>query len=173
MNTMFDSCSNNEEITQLKRKIASLERQLAVQREINQKTSGANLLRAGQKDLYPGEQLDFLISVLKQIQVRCPQDSRAFDIIESLLEENRPAGIGLEILKTVERILKKGLPSSASDIASLTSIGFSYTPSRKHPKLRFHEKYMVVLPGTTGDRQRSNKNAMTEISKCIAISQKV
>ena len=157
----------------LKRQIISLKAQLETEQARNRRMSGGALLRSEQIDLYPGEQLDFLICVLEQVRARCQQDSRAYDIAESLLSINQPVGIGKEILVEVTRIFKSGLPEKESDIASLQRLGFTYTPSRKHPKLRFHDKYMFVLPSTTSDRRSASRNSLSQISKCIAICQKI
>jgi len=123
-------------------------------------------------DLFSGS-LDFLICILEQVRERCQRDSRAYDIAESLLSVNRPVGTGQEILGEVTRIFKSGLPEKESDIAALQRLGFTYTPSRKHPKLRFHGKYMFVLPSTTSDRRSASRNSLSQISKCIAVCQKI
>ena len=168
--THFDE---SEMVKALKRQIISLKAQLEIEQSRNRKMSGGALLKSAQIDLYPGEQLDFLICVLEQVQARCQRDSRAYDIAESLLSVNQPVGAGKEILGEVTRIFKSGLPEKESDIAALQRLGFTYTPSRKHPKLRFHGKYMFVLPSTTSDRRSASRNSLSEISKCIAVCQKI
>lgn len=119
------------------------------------------------------EELDFLLSILEQIKDRCEPGSRPYDIICSLLEANRPIGRGNEILAELKRIFKNGGALSDSDISDLNAMGFTYTPSRKHPKLRFHEKYMFVLPSTPSDTRRGGINSLKEIDKCIAVSKRI
>ena len=51
-------------------------------------------------------------------------------------------------------------------------MGFTYTSGKKHPKLRFHEKYLFVLPGTSGDSPRGGLNSLKETDKCIAVGMK-
>ena len=167
--TMTESvCGANAEIKALRQRIHSLEAQLQIHRNRADTLRGGDLLRSEAIDLYPGEQLDFLLSLLRQIQPKCEEGSRPHDIIQSILSANRPVGASDEILGELKRIFRKGYPSTAADISDLQKIGFTYTPSRKHPKLRFHEKYMYVLPGTPGDRRCGAKNALSDISKCIA-----
>lgn len=171
-NVIVETC-DNEQVKALKRQIISLEAQLEIQKEQASALKGGCLLKSEAIDYYPGEQLDFIISILQQVKERCPEGSRPYDIIESLLSLNKPVGRGQEILNELNRIFKKGMPSTESDITALKSIGFTYTQSRKHPKLRFQDKYMFVLPSTTSDKHRSSKNCLAEINKCLAISQKV
>lgn len=170
-NKRFCEVSGAEEIKELKRQIMNLEAQLAIQTDRINRNCGGNLLKSEAIDFYPGEQLDFVLSILKQAQKKCDPDSRSYDIIESILSQNQPVGRGEEILQELEKIFKKGMPTSADQI-KLNELGFTYTQSRKHPKLRFHERYMFVIPNTPSDH-RGCKNALSQINKCIAVSQKV
>ena len=163
--------SDTSEVKELKRQIMSLQAQLEIQTERSNRNRGGNLLKSEAIDFYPGEQLDFILSVLRQAQKKCDPDSRPYDIIESILAQNQPIGRGDEILCELEKIFKKGMPT-ATDLSKLNDLGFTYTQSRKHPKLRFHERYMFVLPSTSSDH-RSGKNALAQINTCIAVSQKV
>jgi len=165
--------NDNDQVKDLKRKILSLQAQLDIQRDRSNHLSGGSLIKTEAIDFYPGEQLDFVLSVLQQVQKKCAPDSRAYDIITSILSLNKPIGHGEEILLELNRIFKKGEPKTQADIADLRAIGFSYTQSRKHPKLRFHDKYMFVIPCTTSDSWRSSKNCLADISKCIPISMKI
>lgn len=164
---------DSEHVKELKWQVASLKAQLDAERCRIAVLRGNGLLKCEAIDLYPGEQLDFVLSILKQVQSRCPEGSRPHDIITSLLTVNQPIGVGQEILDEVSRVFKGGLPEKESDVASLRRIGFSYTPSRKHPKLRFHDHYMFVLPSTPSENRRGGRNCLAEISKCIALCQKV
>ena len=172
MNTVIEAY-DSQEVKELKRKIISLEAQLEMQKRRCANLTGGNLLQSQPIDYYPGEQLDFVLSILQQVQANCDPDSRRYDIIQSLLSCNKCVGRGQEILGELNRIFKKGEPNKESDVADLRAIGFTYTQSRKHPKLRFQDKYMFVLPSTTGDSRRSAKNALAEISKCMAMSLKI
>lgn len=171
-NTVIEANDSNQ-VKELKRKIISLQAQLDVQKERTASMKGGCLLRSEGIDYYPGEQLDFVLSILEQVKDRCPQGSRPYDIISSLLSVNKPVGRGREILDELNRIFNKGMPSSESDISDLKSIGFTYVQSRKHPKLRYQDKYMFILPCTTSDKHHSAKNSLSEINKCIALSQRV
>lgn len=165
--------SDNEQIKELKRQIISLQAQLDVERSRNDRLSGGQLLNSECIDFYPGEQLDFILSILEQAKAKCAPDSRPYDILDSLLSVNKPVGRGEEILTELNRIFKKGEPRTEADILALKAIGFTYTQSRKHPKLRFHDKYMFVLPSTSSDSKHGSKNSVSQINKCIAISQKI
>lgn len=162
-----------EDTKELRRQIMSLKAQLEIERSRTSRLSGGNLLNSENIDFYPGEQLDFVLSILEQAKAKCAPDSRPYDILDSILSVNKPVGRAEEILSELERILKKGVPSTERDITSLNAIGFKYVQSRKHPKLRFHEKYMFVMPATTSDSKRAHKNTLAEVNKCIAITQKI
>ena len=172
----YDDClyqeSDSEEVKTLKRQIRSLKAKIEILEARTQNLSGGSLLESTVPDLYPGEQHDFLLSVLAQIKDRCPTDSRAYDIVTGLLEANTPVGRGHEILETVEKVFRNGNAINDSAKSDLASVGFSYTPSRKHPKLRF-DRYMFILPSTPSDNCRNNRNALTDIYKCLAIRQKI
>lgn len=165
--------TEKEEIKELKRKIQSLQNQLEIERNRAKSLSGGSLLNSEEIDLYPGEQLDFILSILEQAKSRCPEGSRPYDILQSLLSVNTPVGNGAVILSTLGKIFRNGEPTKESDISKLDSLGFTYTPSRKHPKLKFHDKYMFILPNTSSDKRRSGLNCLSEINKCIAVSQKI
>jgi len=165
--------TEKEEIKELKRKIQNLQNQLEIERGRNKTLSGGRLLKSEDIDLYPGEQLDFILSILEQAKTRCLEGSRPHDILDSILSVNTPVGRGTEILGVLGKIFRNGEPCREADISALRSMGFTYTPSRKHPKLRFHDKYMFVLPNTSSDKKRSGLNCLSEISKCIAVSQKI
>lgn len=164
---------DSEEVRELKRRILSLEARLEIERGISRGLRGGDLLKSDPIDLYPGEQLDFVLSILEQVRPRCPQGSRPLEILNSLLSLNKPVGRGREILDEVVRIFRKGDNFGESDIAALRSLGFTYTPSRKHPKLRFMDKYMFVLASSPSDSRRGNMNKLSEISKCLAMSLKI
>ena len=164
--------SDSEEVKALKRQIRSLKARIEVLEARNQNLSGGSLLESNMPDLYPGEQHDFLLSVLSQIKDRCPTDSRSYDIVTGLLDVNAPVGHGQEILDTVEKVFRNGNAINDSAKSALANVGFTYTPSRKHPKLRF-DKYMFILPSTPSDNCRDNRNALRDIYKCLAIRQKI
>lgn len=102
--------TDNEQIKELKRKILSLQAQLELQKNRSHSLSGGDLLKTEAIDFYPGEQLDFILSILRQVQKKCAPDSRAYDIITSILSLNKPIGHGEEILIELKRIFKKVNP---------------------------------------------------------------
>lgn len=165
--------SDSEQVKELKRKIISLEAQLETQRYRISAINGGNLLNSEAIDYYPGEQHDFILSVLEQIRERCPENSRPRDIVDSILSVNSYVGRGKEILGEVTRIFKTGTPTSEADISALEALGFRYISSKKHPKLKYQDKYMFVISSTPSDNLRDGKNKLAEINKCIAIKQKI
>lgn len=171
-NNHNNACANSDQVKELKRQIMNLQAQLEIERARNAGLAGGNLLASEPIDYYPGEQLDFILSILRQAQKKCAPDSRPYDIIESILSMNQPIGRGEEILDELNRVFKKGDIQKPECTKALQDIGFRYISSKKHPKLRFQDKYQFVLPATASD-WRSAKNALSEINKCIAVSQKI
>ena len=166
---------DSDEVKRLKRKVMSLEAQLDAQKQKSSKLVRGDLLKTEAIDLYPGEQLDFLISILEQVKKKCPEDSRAYDIVNSILMVNEPVGHGEEIVKSLDKVFKKNEPLSKSDIYILNSLGFTYVQSKKHPKLRFGKdgKYTALIASTPSDG-RSGLNTISRIcNTCIATSIKI
>lgn len=162
-----------DEIKNLKQQIYYLQYQLDILTQKKIQLQNSTLLCTGISDLYPGEQHDFLISVLEQLQKKCAENSRAKDIIDSLLQANTKVGTATQMLEKLKRIFKNEIPSKASEIAELEKMGFRYLSSKKHPKLVFHEKYRYVMPSTPSDSRHSGKNCFSIINKCIASSIKI
>ncbi len=164
---------DSEEVKKLKREILSLQAQLDIERNRTQKMRGGNLLLSEPIDLYQGEQLDFILSVLEQVKNKCSPESRPYDIICSILSLNKVVGRGEEILKEVSTIFKRGGDLTESDISKLEKLGFRYISSKKHPKLEFCGKYKFAISGTPGEQHHGSRNKLAEINKCLAISLKI
>ena len=100
--------NDSEQIKQLRRRIISLESQLEVQKSMNGNLKGGKLISTEAIDLYPGEQYDFILSILEQARSRCPEGSRPRDILDSILSVNKP----VEVLKSLQSsiaFLKKAI----------------------------------------------------------------
>lgn len=165
--------NGDETVSYLKHEILRLESQIAYQQNLIDRLSGGKLLKTDEIDLYPGEQHDLVLSVLSQSRDKCPEGSRARDILDSILGNNAKVGVGDEILTEVKRILGQGGPSKSSAIADLQKLGFRYVQNKKHPKLVFFDRYTFVISGTPSDSRRANKNCYSQLSKCIASSFKL
>ena len=107
-NNHNSACVNSDQVKELKRQIMNLQAQLEIERARNAGLAGGNLLASEPIDYYPGEQLDFILSILRQAQKKCAPDSRPYDIIESILSMNQPIGRGEEILDELNSVFKKG-----------------------------------------------------------------
>lgn len=165
--------SDSEETKELKRKILSLQTQLETEKKISKSLRGGGMLKTEPIDLYPGEQLDFVLSILEQAKGKCPPDSRPLDILNSILSQNKSVGRGRKILMELEKIFGRGDNFTEADISALKSLGFTYVSSKKHPKLKFMDKYLFVLSSSPSDSRRGNRNKLSEICKCIALSLKI
>ena len=164
---------DSEQVKELKRQVMNLTAQLEIQKERMHSLKGGYLLNSEAIDLYPGEQLDFVLSILEQAREKCAPESRPRDILDSILSVNKPVGKGKEILEAVEKIFKQGEPKSEATLSALKNLGFTYVSSKKHPKLRFFDRYTFVLCRSPSDGKHGVKNLLSDISKCIAVSQKI
>ena len=167
--------SIKEDLTnqQLKQKVLNLEAQLEIQKNISNKLKGGTLLKTEQIDYYPGEQLDMVLSILEQAMEKCDPDSRPYDILKSILSNNCKIGQGQYILNEVSKIFRNGDPVKQSDISKLENLGFRYITSKKHPKLRYQDKYQFVLASTPSDAKHGALNKLADISKCLAMKIKI
>lgn len=162
-----------KELKELKRQILSLQKQLEEEKNTSKSLRGGGMLKTEPIDLYKGEQLDFVLSILEQAKEKCPPNSRPLDILNSILSQNKSVGRGREILMELEKIFGRGDNFTKADISALKSLGFTYVSSKKHPKLKFMDKYLFVLSSSPSDSRRGNRNKLSEICKCIAISLKI
>ncbi len=124
------------------------------------------IVRAGkEKDLYPGEQADLLMEILRQRLSSLEINSRPYEIIESVLKANKANGNGGKIQETIRRVLSDGGDiNSGAAKRELESIGFSVTKDGKHYKLVFAEnpRYSFTVSVTPSD-YRTGQNEISEI----------
>lgn len=163
----------NEPMKELKRKNASLQAQLDAANAIINSLSGNGVLNIVIEDLYSGEQKDFILSILEQVKIKCLPGSRPYEILDSILAANNKTGVGDKLAADVWDIIGKSSKIGEREISKLNDLGFKYVSSKRHPKLKFCDRYLFVLPSTPGDKRHGLKNLASEISSCIATSFKI
>lgn len=124
------------------------------------------VIKAGkEKDLYPGEQADLVIEILRQRLKSLDADSRPFQIIESLLKGNKENGTVKKIREAIRRAFSDGgnINSKAAK-RELESVGFSISKDGKHYKLVFADnpQYTFTASVTPSDH-RTGDNETSEI----------
>lgn len=172
----FDS--ENEE---LKKKIESLNSQnqklrsqLDAQRIATEAAKEGGFYKLGaEQDFYPGEHSDLLYSILSQVQKSYEKNSRAYVIIDSLLQANPLVGQGKQMFEELQDILGNGNRLTTNNINRLKDMGFTFKEDGPHYKMTFHDpQYMFTVSKTPSDH-REGKNLFAEISRKIDINKKL
>ena len=124
-------------------------------------------------NLYPSERNDLLHSILSQVQNRYDQGSRAYALIEALLEANPKDGECERIVQGVRTILGAGGQLTKAQKADLKSLGFTIEDGGTHYKMYFHDpQYMFTVAKTPSDH-REGKNLVSDICKIIDIERNI
>lgn len=159
---------NGEKITSLRNKNDSLQAALeacGIEENI--------LAKAEVKEFFDGEQHDMLVTVLKEAMDRSGGfDTRRYEILNGLLEQNEYTGNGRETLEVVKRVLSNGEAISKRDIADLERVGFALVNENTHYKFvyRENERYWFSIAKTPSDR-RGGKNHASDIIKRLSVYQ--
>ena len=125
------------------------------------------------KEFYDGEQHDLLVTVLKEAAMRNGSfDTRQYELINSLLENNEYIGNGREVEEVVKRVLSSGEQINKRDIAELKRVGFDLVSDNPHYKFvyRGNERYWFTVSKSPSDR-RSGQNNASDIIKRITVYQ--
>lgn len=125
------------------------------------------------KEFYDGEQHDLLVTVLKEAAMRNGSfDTRQYELINSLLENNEYIGNGREVEEVVKRVLSSGEQINKRDIAELKRVGFELVSDNPHYKFvyRGNERYWFTVSKSPSDR-RSGQNNASDIIKRITVYQ--
>ena len=125
------------------------------------------------EEFYEGEQHDLLVTVLREASARCGGfDTRQYELINSLLENNEYIGNGRETLEVVKKVLSSGEAIGKREIAELERVGFKLVAEQNHYKIvyRGNERYWFTISKTPSDR-RSGQNNASDIIKRLTVYQ--
>lgn len=124
-------------------------------------------------ELYSGERNDLLYSILTQVKMRYEENSRAYAIIQSLINANPRVGSCERIVNAVREVFEKGGQISNIEKTKLKENGFILTEDGSHYKMSFYDnRYMFSIPKTPSDH-REGKNMASDICKIINIEKKL
>lgn len=124
-------------------------------------------------EFFEGEQHDLIVTVLKEAAARCGGfDTRQYELINSLLENNEYIGNGRETNEVVKRVLSSGEQISERDIVELERVGFKLVSDKNHYKIvyRGNERYWFTISKSPSDR-RSGQNNASDIIKRLTVYQ--
>lgn len=165
----------NKMIDDLNRQIYCLQSQLDSQREQNLsvKSEVVPLLVGEENGLYKDEIKLLLISILSQVKDNYPKNSRAYAIIQSLLQVNPHNNACEKIVKTVRQVFSKGEKLGKQSIKLLEDVGFKFISDNSHKKMVFYDnRYTFTLYNTPSDF-REGKNMASDIIKIIDVEKKI
>lgn len=159
---------------QLREKVSELQSQLDMKNaqleNLKQKYSGGVIkLKFDLEEFYSDECNDLLVNILSCAKKHMLDGSRPADIIDRMLELNKPTGHGQRIMAELKKALLETSLSQRRKL--LRSCGFTVIEG-KHDKIIFHDdKYIFVLSNTPSDH-RSVDNCFSDISKKIDVCKK-
>lgn len=170
--------SLEEQIKRARKKIAELEeenRNLRAKNEILEfavarDRSDSFLVKAPVPEFFDGEQYDLIVTLLNNALRNYNPESRAYELVEQLLNVNKEVGNGREVFSVVKEVLSAGRAPRESDLVKLRSVGFEVVADANHYKLKFtgSEKYWFSLSKTPSDI-RSGKNLVSYITKTMSV----
>lgn len=154
----------DQELIKAKGKIISQEITLASYKD----KVGVPLIVEGQeRDLYKGEQKDFIISLITATMQNFGKTTRTRAICESLLEANRATGNREHVQQTIANTLRNYAGMTNSVISELNSVGLDVEKDGKnHYAIRFNgdTRYTYNIAATPSD-PRCGVNSIADINK--------
>ena len=108
-----------------------------------------------EKDKYPGEQKDFVLSLIEKHMKSVPVFTRAHSICKSLLEANPAVGYRRSIIDTILNTFKNRNFLDDRAVNTLKDIGICCRRTNTHWKLTFDgdDRYFVSVSGTPSDKR--------------------
>ena len=161
-----------EKIHQLTQKNMSLTAQKeALQNALREDIKGRLIVSANIPEFFEGEQYDLIVTILTKALASYRENTRSYDLLKGILENNQLTGNGKQIDEVVKSVLFEGENPKERDFARLKEVGFDVVSDNMHYKLvyRGDDRYTFSLSKTPSDRQRSGKNAASEIFGKISV----
>lgn len=168
-----------EKITELNEELDNLVAERDRLREqfyaIKAKAAGEGFFRRGkEQELYLNEANDLLYSILSQVKIKYPENSRASTLIKSMLEANPRAGACEEIIKLVQEALtSNGGKLNKTAKAKLIEAGFSIEEGGSHYKIVFHDSRYMFTVAKTPSEYREGKNLLSNIRNVVDVERKI
>jgi hypothetical protein len=153
-------------LEEAEREIGRLKGELAW-RTRDEKISADGLIALGpERDLFGGEQRDIIIDALQNALLRVQPNGRVSEVLQSLIDANRPSKEGERIEGCIREALQNCENLGKQERRQLEEIGFSITEDGKHLKLVFRgdDRYTFAM-SKTGSDHRGMKNWISDTTK--------
>lgn len=154
----------DQELIKAKGKIISQDITLASYKD---KVGVPLIVEGAERDLYKGEQKDFILSLIANTLQNYGKTTRTRAICESLLEANHFVGNRERIQRTISDTLRNYTGMTNSVISELNSIGLEVEKDGKnHYAVRFNgdTRYTYNIAATPSD-PRCGVNSIADINK--------
>lgn len=159
----------NQELLRLKGKVISQDITLASYKE----KVGIPIISCGEEqDIYHGEQRDFVLELLKAQLPNYSKNTRAYQILNSIIKANPEIGVRRQMMDKAYDILRnytsfKEMPRMQQDFNDIGMIA-ERCDGGSHYRIRFKDddRYYVVVSCTPSDN-RTGKNCASNISKTL------
>ena len=162
----------NAEVKELKERNSNLE---ATNEQFNlhweNKSFDSGILEFGElKEFRPKEHHDFVVMILKDYLGKMDPENRPYEVINSILKENRPTDEEKKIIDSLEQVFKEDRFGSREE-KILINLGFSVNKDGRHYKFIYKDnpKYTFIVPVTPSD-DRSRKNTLSVILKKLGLN---
>lgn len=158
----------NQELVRLKGKVISQDITL---RSYKDKVGIPLIIEGVEKDLYDGEQKDFILSLIEKAYDESDNYSRKNSICKSILNSNKENGKRKYIIEELSRIFKSYNGINSSLISELNKLGFEVVDNTggQHYKFTYKNdsRYSISISRTPSDFKKCGLNALTDINKTL------
>lgn len=146
-------------IDKLKKKIATLEKKLFDQKEMDKLNLGGN------EELFPGEKKDFVLMALAEELEGLEPRTRRYDVLKGILDSNEYEQLLEKKREAVEKILKNYDGLSGTMQKDLEKLGLFITEYGAHYKIRYYgdSRYHATMAKTPS--KNSDSKVINDIKK--------
>lgn len=163
-----------DKIDEMSAELYSVRAQLDTMRMSLNSSQNDCFYRSGvETDLYIGETSDLLHNILSHAQSKFDPNSRAFSLIQSLLNANPRIGECDRIIRGISAIFSGDCRLNKTAKTQLQNLGFTIQEDGPHYKMFFHDpRYMFTVSKTPSDH-REGKNLISDIKNIIDVERKI
>lgn len=167
----------SNEIDELERKVKELTNRNAILENENNRLS-MNILdnskegivyQLNEKDLFPGEINEIVLSILQESLENAKSGTRRYDVVKDIIDSNQSSGVLQRKAVEVKRVLKGYKSLNATKKKALEDIGLFFKDEGKHYKAVYYNdnRYMVTIAKTPSDARSGNNVSSTIIREWL------
>lgn len=122
------------------------------------------LLKKGiEKDVYPGEIRDIVLTALSNAVKSMPEHSRSADVIRDIVSHNDYEQLGRNHAEKIKEMMRNYTGMNRKLRTSFEDMGFVFTTHSKHINAYYgDERYKITFSSTPSD-SRTGKNLASDI----------